>query len=183
MVTRQREYDGDSLALEFFKEIASILTTDGYYKTQDGRNVIIIDDFVTDRATGEVMKFSHVVTIELTDEQMVNNWNLANTNDGVRFNGMIELGGSAPTANDDTASTQSNQGVLIDAISNDFDVDGGALRVDGFMDPTHGDVYIQEDGRLLYQPNVGFTGTDTFEYWAADDAGHFSNATVTVDVW
>jgi hypothetical protein len=180
--TRQREYDGDPLSLEFFKQIASILTTDGYYKTQDGRNVIIIEDFITDRATGEVMKFSHVVTIEMTDLQLANNWNL-NNGGGAQFNGMIELGGSAPTANDDSASTQSNQGILIDAISNDFDVDGGALRIDGFMDPTHGDVYIQEDGRLLYQPNVGFIGTDTFEYWAADDAGHFSNATVTVDVW
>lgn len=29
----------------------------------------------------------------------------------------------------------------------------------------------------------GFTGTDSFEYCAVDDMGHFTKATVTVEVW
>jgi hypothetical protein len=39
-----------------------------------------------------------------------------------------------------------------------------------------------DDGRLLYRPNHGFSGVDTFEYWATDGNGNFSKAVVTIDV-
>ncbi|WP_342078280.1 PA14 domain-containing protein [Yoonia sp. SS1-5] len=180
--TREREYDGDPLNLQFADEIAQILTTDGYYKTQNGDNVVIIEDFIVDRATGEVQKFAHVVTLDMTDQQLQNSWALNNYFNGVVFAGNITVGGSAPTTRDDSASTQMDQAVVIDAIANDFDRDGDELRVDGFMDPAHGDVYMQEDGQLLYQPNIGYTGTDSFRYWAADDEGNFVDATVTVEI-
>ncbi|MCQ0090464.1 PA14 domain-containing protein [Roseovarius sp. M141] len=181
--TREREYDGDPLSLKFYEQIAKILTTDGYYKTEDGRNVVIVEDFITDRATGDVLKFAHVITIEMTDAQIANDWIFNNMFDGAKFNGPISLGGAAPEANDDTFRIQVDQGLLMDLTANDSDADGDILRVDGFMDPEHGDVYVQEDGQLLYQPNVGFTGIDTFEYWATDDSGQYSSATVTIDVW
>lgn len=68
-------------------------------------------------------------------------------------------------------------------LANDRDPEGRYLAVDGFTDPHNGDVFQQEDGTLLYRTNRGFTGTDSFEYWAADDMGHFTKATVTVEVW
>lgn len=181
--TREREYDGDPLSLEFYKQIAQVLTTDGYYKTEDGRNVILAEDFITDRASGDVLKFAHVITIEMSDDQLANDWNLNNMFDGVKFNGPISLGGSAPEANDDTFTLQADQNILFDPTASDFDADGDTLWVDGFMDPEHGDVYMQEDGQLLYQPDIGFTGTDTFDYWVTDGSGQFSSATVTIDVW
>lgn len=181
--TREREYDGDPLTLEFYKQIAQVLTTDGYYKTEDGRNVILVEDFITDRASGDVLKFAHVITIEMSDDQLANDWVFNNMFDGVKFNGPISLGGSAPEANDDTFTLQADQSIRFDPAANDFDADGDTLWVDGFMDPEHGDVYMQEDGQLLYQPDIGFTGTDTFDYWTTDGSGQFASARVTIDVW
>ena len=181
--TINRSSGQDPLDLEFYKNIIQIIANDGYYKTQEGENVILIDDFITDRATGEIMKLTHVVTLEMTDTKLANNWMINNYATGAKYNGMIDLGGSAVTARDDSASTNSNHGVLIDVLANDFDPEGGLIRVNGFTDPENGDVYLQEDGQLLYQPDIGFDGTDTFKYWAADDSGNLSEAMVVLDVW
>lgn len=181
--TTDRTSDADRLSLEFYHHIIQIISKDGYYKTTDGRNVILIDDFISDRATGEVMKITHVVTLEMTDAELANNWMINNAANGAKYNGIIDLEGGAPTAHNDTARTQSDQGVLIDVLANDVDAETASLMVNGFTDPDHGDVYLQEDGRLLYQPNVDFEGTDTFTYWAADESGHLAETMVTVDVW
>ncbi len=155
--------------------IRKFLQTDGYYQTADGKKVMIIEDFVADRATGDLLKIGHVVTLDMSEDYL--------TKLGAVNKGAITLGGEAPAAVDDTARVEAGHDVLLDLLRNDSDPEGGVLRVDGFTDPRHGDVFQQDDGQLLYRPNDGFTGTDTFTYWAADDAGHFSKALVTIDVW
>ena len=127
------------------------------------------------------MKITHVVTLEMTDAELANNWMINNYANGARFNGMLDLGGSAPDAVDDNFSTGMNQGILIDVLANDSDAESVELNVSGFTDPENGDVYVQEDGQLLYQPNINFEGTDTFEYWVADSSGQLSEATVVVE--
>ncbi len=181
--TINRENGHEPLEIGFYEHIIYLISNEGYYKTTDGRNVILIEDFLTDRATGEVTKISHVVTLEMTDRQIAGNWTINNYTNGAKFNGIIDLGGAPVFTRDDTASTQSDQGVLIDVLANDTDPEGALLRVDGFIDPEHGDVYLQDNGQLLYVPNVGFSGSDTFSYWATDDAGNYSQADVVVDVW
>jgi hypothetical protein len=34
----------------------------------------------------------------------------------------------------------------------------------------------------MYRPDRGFTGTDTFDYWVADEEGNFSQGTVIIEV-
>ncbi|SDX03413.1 PA14 domain-containing protein [Ruegeria halocynthiae] len=173
----------DPLSLDFYKQIIHIISKDGYYKTQDGQNVILIDDFIVDRATGDIMKLTHVVTLEMTDQQLANNWMLNNYANGAKYNGLIDLSGSAPVARNDSFRTNTNEGRLVDVLNNDIDFDDDALTVDGFTDPEHGDVYLQEDGQLLYQPDINFEGTDSFTYWAADSSGQLSEAVVEIQVW
>jgi hypothetical protein len=155
--------------------IRELLKTEGYFNTADGKKVMLIQDFVADRATGELYKLSHVITLEATQSQL--------DKLGAINNGLIKLGGLAPVVDDDTARVEAGRDILLDVLRNDRDPEGAVLEVDGFTDARHGEVFQQENGQLLYRPNEGFTGTDTFSYWAADDAGHFSKATVTIDVW
>jgi hypothetical protein len=180
--TRDRHFDGDRQVLGFNYEIADLLATDGYYRTADGRKVMLIEDFVADRATGELMKFAHVVTLQLSDSEIQNIWQ-TNQRGGPVYNGVITLGGSAPVVWNDSASTGFGRDITIDVLSNDRDPEGNTLRVDGLSDPIHGDVRLRDDGRLLYSPERGFSGVDSFNYWATDGNGNFSKAVVTIDVF
>ena len=151
-----------------------MLQQDGYYETATGQHVMIVEDFVADRATGELLKIGHVITLAMSDGQLAS---LGATN-----NGLITLGGPAPDARDDSATTTAGEGIVIDVLANDSDPDGGALRIDGLTDAGHGEIAYAADGTLVYQPNAGFTGTDTFHYWAADEEGNFSRAEVSIEV-
>lgn len=171
---RDRQFAGDRQKIEA-DGIVRLLQEDGYYVTASGQKVMLIEDLIADRATGQLVKFSHVVTLQMTDSQL--------GGIGAVNNGLISFGGRPAVAADDSASVQAGMEALIDVLANDRDPDGGALRVDGLTDPRHGNVFLQEDGSVLYRPNEGFTGTDSFSYWAADDEGFYTQATVTVDVW
>ena len=92
----------------------------------------------------------------------------------------------APIARDDSATTESGFPVSIDAFANDGDFDG-TLAIDQtqvFEAPQHGQVALNsQTGRLIYTPDAGFVGTDTFAYGVTDDIGLVSEpATVTVTV-
>ena len=151
------------------------LEANGYYELADGTNVIMVEDFVADRATGELLKFAHVIELANSDGVLANN--------GYTNNGTLNPGGPSAVAGDDQASTGVNQDVFIDVLGNDYDPDGGSVYVDGTVDPSNGDVFVQENGQIMYRPNRDFTGVDSFQYWAADEEGNFSAATVTVEVW
>ncbi len=73
----------------------------------------------------------------------------------------------APVAVDDAASTQEAVLVQIDVLANDTDVDGPALQIASVEDPEVGNAFRSE-GRVLYSPPVGFTGTVTFRYVVTD---------------
>ncbi|MFV2051369.1 G8 domain-containing protein [Aliiroseovarius sp. YM-037] len=178
---RNRQFSGDTQRLEFHERIAPLIVNEGYYKTEDGRNVILVEDFIADRATGALHKFAHVVTLNMTDDEIENSWSVDHWG-GALFNGTIAFDDVAPETQDDAAATQPRQDVLIDVLANDSHAAGAPLRVDGLSTTPNGNVHIQADGRLLYRPNPDFVGTDRFHYWAADDDGQFTRATVTVEV-
>ena len=87
-----------------------------------------------------------------------------------------------PLAEDDTAETQAGQPVAIAVLGNDQDADGGQLSVDTVTQPQHGSVVLDSDGRLVYRPDEGFTGTDSFDYTVIDGQGGAAGARVTVTV-
>ncbi|MEZ5848002.1 MAG: Ig-like domain-containing protein [Geminicoccaceae bacterium] len=88
----------------------------------------------------------------------------------------------APEAFDDTVSVQAGSQVLIDTVANDNDPEGSALEIVGYSLPAHGSVSLADDGRFLYTPAEGFTGSDQFRYTIRDAGGLEDEAVVHVDV-
>ena len=71
-------------------------------------------------------------------------------------------------ANDDYARTMVNQPVTIPILLNDFGflavVDPTSVSTTALLQPKNGTVYVNSNGTVMYTPNPGFTGKDTFEY-------------------
>ncbi|MCI0632554.1 MAG: Ig-like domain-containing protein, partial [Actinobacteria bacterium] len=74
----------------------------------------------------------------------------------------------APEAADDHAVTTRDSAIDIDVLANDTDPDGDALTVSGATQPSHGSAEIDADGSVIYAPEAGFTGEDSFTYTASD---------------
>ncbi|RTZ63812.1 MAG: hypothetical protein DSZ29_06385 [Aquificaceae bacterium] len=87
-----------------------------------------------------------------------------------------------PEANDDRVSTNMNEATWIQVTSNDTDNEGNGIKVTAVTQGSHGRVVIDGDDGVEYEPNNGFTGTDTFTYTITDGSGDTSTATVTVIV-
>lgn len=86
-----------------------------------------------------------------------------------------------PVANDDAATTGTDTPIIINVVGNDTDVDGDSLSVSQFDQGTKGTVSDNGNGTLLYTPNAGETGEDTFTY-TVSDGDLESVATVTVNI-
>ncbi|PIB29897.1 Ig-like domain-containing protein [Maribacter sp. 4G9] len=89
---------------------------------------------------------------------------------------------------DDEVSTPQDTVVDIDVLANDTGIPAdGELTV---TDPANGTVEINDGGTpdditddvLIYTPDTGFNGTDTFEYTVCDSEGNCDTATVTIIV-
>lgn len=104
-----------------------------------------------------------------------------------------------PVAVDDTAATTENAGVLIGVLANDYHpdaVNGITFTIDpNFPDPSAGGAVTDlkpdngmatvQDGAIqavLYVPDAGFFGVDTFTYTIVDTRGASSTAVVRVTV-
>ena len=136
---------------------------------------MFVEDILADRLTGELTKMAHVVELDIDDARLAEN--------GAIYNGLVDLSGAAPVVGDDAASVQAGRDLFLDVLANDADPDGQQIRVDGLTDAKYGEVFLQEDGTVLYRPYLGFTGEDSFEYWATDGTGKYSKAVATIDVW
>lgn len=86
-----------------------------------------------------------------------------------------------PVANDDTATVDEDGSVDIPVLLNDTDVDGDTLRVTEATSPD-GDVTINGDGTITFEPAENFNGATTISYTVTDDNGGFDTATVNVTV-
>ncbi len=86
-----------------------------------------------------------------------------------------------PVANDDTATTPFNTAVTIPVLDNDTDVDGDTLTIASASSP-NGDVTINPDGTLTFEPTPGFEGEATITYTINDGNGGTDTADVTVTV-
>jgi large repetitive protein len=86
-----------------------------------------------------------------------------------------------PTAQDDSIMTIESEGAFIPVLNNDSDPDGDPLSILSVTQPQNGSVTVSGTD-LLYEPDDGFNGTDSFSYTIADDSGSTSTATVTVGV-
>lgn len=86
-----------------------------------------------------------------------------------------------PQAYNDAATTDENVPVTIDVLVNDTDPDGDPLIIENVAQPANG-VVVQNGNTLIYTPNSGFYGIDTFSYVASDTLGGQDTAEVVVTV-
>lgn len=91
----------------------------------------------------------------------------------------------APVAVDDALTTTINTELVLSdpgVLINDTDADGDALAIAEVTQPSHGTVSWGDDGSLVYTPNAGFSGTDSFTYVADDGTARSNVATVEIEV-
>ncbi|MGI8978866.1 MAG: Ig-like domain-containing protein [Pirellulaceae bacterium] len=92
----------------------------------------------------------------------------------------------APEAKDDgyvaTAETLLSVSAGEGVLANDLDDDGDPLTAVLVGGAAHGAVTLNPDGSFDYQPEIGFTGEDTFTYQASDGTASSEVATATIFV-
>ena len=91
---------------------------------------------------------------------------------------------TAPTAADDSVTTDEDTAVDIDLVANDTDPDfGDTLAVTAVTAPSNGTAVIKTGSttKVTYTPNPDFNGSDSFTY-TVSDGGATATATVTVTV-
>lgn len=94
---------------------------------------------------------------------------------------------TAPVANADTYSVDQDTTLTAttSVLANDTDADGDAINQAILQNNvTSGTLTLNTNGTFTYVPNAGFTGADTFTYFALDAANEQSTtaATVTINV-
>jgi hypothetical protein len=92
---------------------------------------------------------------------------------------------SAPVAADDHYSVQQDATLTVAApgvLANDTDADGDPLTAILASGPSHGTIQLNADGSFAYTPASGFSGQDSFTYWANDGSANSNLATVTFTV-
>ncbi len=90
-----------------------------------------------------------------------------------------------PVAMDDFYKTDEDQPLQIAApgvLANDSDEEGDPLEAVLESGVSHGSLILNEDGSFTYTPEAGFTGIDSFTYWASDGDLGSNLATVTLAV-
>ncbi|MFG0256249.1 MAG: tandem-95 repeat protein, partial [Rhodopirellula sp. JB053] len=82
----------------------------------------------------------------------------------------------APVLNPDTPTLNTSGSTTIDVLSNDEDIDGVILpgSIEITSQPAFGEVSINPDGTIVYNPFTDFPGFDEFEYSVRDDQGALS---------
>ncbi|QIZ78149.1 Ig-like domain-containing protein [Ferrimonas lipolytica] len=95
----------------------------------------------------------------------------------------ITIGGvnDAPVAMDDSAVTDNRTGVMVDVLANDSDADGDTLTLVS-AEVAVGQVLINPDQTLSYQPDPEVLGEMPISYQISDGNGGLANALVTVTV-
>ena len=87
-----------------------------------------------------------------------------------------------PVATDDSVDTDQDTSVVVSPLANDNDVDGDTLSIASFTQAANGTVTDNGNGTLLYTPNNGHAGLDSFTYTVSDSNGGTDTASVNVTV-
>jgi len=91
-----------------------------------------------------------------------------------------------PIANNDSYQVVEDHTLMISkgegVLSNDSDPDNDKLTAVLAVGPQNGNVFLEVDGSFTYVPDLNFSGTESFEYYASDKEAFSGNATVTITV-
>ncbi len=86
-----------------------------------------------------------------------------------------------PVATNDAATTRQDTAVTVNVLSNDTDANGDVLTISAIDTPQNGIAEIVLSS-IVYTPQTGFTGIDTFNYTISDGNNGFDTGTVTITV-
>ncbi|MCP4629396.1 MAG: tandem-95 repeat protein [bacterium] len=103
---------------------------------------------------------------------------------------VVDPGGPAfhntpPQAGDDSYDVSADNTLTIAApgvLNNDTDADNDDLTVVLESDVSSGTLNLNSDGSFTYEPDTGFSGTDSFDYQAYDGFDYSNTVTVTITV-
>ncbi len=168
VLANDTDQNGDHLTAMLIDDVSNgtlVLNTDGSFSYTPNLNFYGEDHFTYYAYDGEVGSLPATVTITVTDISDV------------------------PTAMDDTYVTEIDTTLTVTApgiLENDYSFDPtDTLSVIRAQDVAHGVLTLNADGSFTYEPEVGFSGTDSFTYiiFSEERAGDLSNeATVTIMV-
>jgi len=95
----------------------------------------------------------------------------------------IVVTNTAPTPAPDVYEARPNRPLTVPAaegvLTNDYNAEGDAYTAYLSQDAAHGTLQLNSDGSFVYTPDSGFTGTDSFAYYASDG---LSSEPVTVTI-
>jgi uncharacterized repeat protein (TIGR01451 family) len=98
---------------------------------------------------------------------------------------MVNPVNDAPVANDDGYSIDEDNPLNVAApgvLGNDSDVENDPLTAVLVGDVSNGTLNLSSNGSFTYMPDLDFTGTDSFTYWAYDGSDYSNVTTVTITV-
>ncbi|MEX0644874.1 MAG: Ig-like domain-containing protein, partial [Parvularculaceae bacterium] len=178
--TTETSTDWDPFTISYWN-IRGAVEENGYWRTADGRRVTLIEEYVADRATGEIEKFSVFVEVP-TAMSFTPYQNYEAVRVAPEFHGVFDPTSLAPVGVADSYTVHAGEEALLNVLANDFDPEGDTISLDGFTAPDHGHLVQNEDGALVYFADPGFSGVDSFAYWVEDEQGNFTKTAVTVTV-
>jgi Ca2+-binding RTX toxin-like protein len=88
----------------------------------------------------------------------------------------------APTAHNDSASTDEDITTVIHILNNDILLDGALIDRTDTLSEHGGNITLNNDNSVTYHPAENYNGTDTFTYTIKDNDGQTSTATVTINI-
>ena len=134
---------------------------------------------------GGVITISGILTTPLAVGTITNTAMITADNDIDPMNNLTTAGltiaNVAPMAVDDAATVTSGGSVTILVLANDADTNEDMLHLLAVTTPMSGTAVISGT-YIIYTPDVGFVGNDSFNYTIADDLGGMDTATVTITV-
>ena len=115
-------------------------------------------------------------------------YNISDGNGGIAT-GLVEIDvikivvNHPPVALDDSYTVKVNStDNIFDVLSNDKDIDNDPITIDSIdLEPNNGTVTIV-DNKIVYTPDPGYNGTDSFTYNISDDKDQYDTAVVTIKV-
>jgi len=87
-----------------------------------------------------------------------------------------------PVAQEDWAATSDGVPIIIDVLANDTGLGDVPITVILVEIPVHGTAAVDAGGSILYRPQSGYQGEESFRYRVTDLDGEFDEASVTVFV-
>ena len=149
-------------------------TTDG--STTDGSTT---DGSTTDGATTDGATTDGATTDGATTDGATTD---GATTDGSSTGGFVVIeDGSETSAVADSAVVNQGDTLTIDVLSNDIDGPGDGLTIVSTSASSNAAITI-ENGQIVYKPNFGFIGQDSFLYVVQDSQGTQDTGTVSVSV-